>query len=190
MNRHGSSLVSAADFDRKRADKIISAIAVFYFSIGLTVAFIIPIDMLDRNPWARSFVEFMSFIPYVQKVGMASSIPQIAQFCAAVMWAMAPAVFFILLYAIWHIRRASSNVQYGRAVKYFLLISLIGIFILTGWEPSVETTHMRLESNSILGIGILGSFRNFGLLFLTAVAVVMLRNWRWLICGDEQVVDK
>ena len=77
-----------------------TAVMIGYLLTGIILAFANPDNILNYR-WAQAFVEFMGgIVPSVAGLMPTSPIHDVAQFSAAVMWALAPFVTGALFFAM------------------------------------------------------------------------------------------
>jgi hypothetical protein len=173
------------DMIENRGRKMVISLFAFY-TLALTVAFATPENILEYT-WARWFVDLMSFIPYVAKVGEVSPIPQIAQFTAAVMWLATP-----LMYVAFHrymVRISeppcSSSIKIKQALKLvFVFYVCCPAIVLTLAFLIIGPHALEIETSTRLGIGLLGTINMLAVAVLSASVVWSITNWRSLLYGN------
>lgn len=176
----------------RRKNRLARNTMLFYFVAGLVVAFVTPENML-QYPWARGFVDFMSFIPYVAKVGLASFAHPIAPFFAAVMcvlsWVILPRMWGSAYPFPQEITQNSVRVRqilkYGGAVLFLVMLVMWAII-----SPSFDSGLGRLQISSRVGMGMCATIVLGGMPFISMVVAIFIRNWRYVVYGDMEKLYK
>lgn len=165
---------------------------LLYFVAGLAVAFLTPENILEHE-WARGFVNLMSFIPYVDKVGQASFAHPVAPFFAAVMFVLSMAVMWPLLRSTSPFLQEIVNrrIRVHQILKYAGLVFVLITFL--AWQifyPSFNYRLGRLQISSRIGMGMYGTILLAALPFFSMVVVTCFKNWRHIVYGDMNELIK
>ena len=177
-------VVEAAN--NKRRGRFARNVLLLYCLAGLAVAWATPRNVLEYE-WARGFVNFMSFIPYVEKVGQASSAHPIAPFFAAVMFVLSMFIFWPLLQATYSFPQKINNsrVRVRQTLKWVgMVIFIVWLVIWTIFDHNFTTRLGRLEISSRVGIGIFGTISMAGVPFFSVAVIHCVKNWRHILYGD------
>lgn len=176
----------------RRKDHIARNTLLLYFVAGLTVAFVTPENILEY-PWARWFVNFMSFIPYVEKAGQASPIPQIAQFFAAVMCILSWVIILPMWRSAYSLPQEIANSRI-RVRQIFKWLGAVILFIVpVVWVifyPNFDSRLGQIQISSRIGMGAYGTFVLGAVPFFLMVVVMLIKNWRHIVYGDMEELIK
>lgn len=176
----------------KRKDHLARNTLLLYFVAGLTVAFATPENILE-HPWARWFVSFMSFIPYVEKAGQSSPIPQIAQFFAATMCILS----WVIILPMWRSAYSfpteitNSRIRVRQIVKWLgaIIVYIVGI-VWVIFYPSFDGRLGQLQISSRIGMGAYGALVLGAVPFFSIAVVMLIKNWRHIVYGDMDELIK
>lgn len=142
---------------------------------GLLLALFVPENILDY-PAAAAFVSFMSFIPRVHEVGAASSLPEVAMFHSAAMWAFGVPV----VTGVWVIPNLTikKEIRWGERAGLLHTIVMVAFVLAMAYIVLWQNLHLWGSTRAIsvqihtrAGIGLMGSmvilFSPLALWFLT-----------------------
>lgn len=191
MNEAGLDEPTHTD-ELRRKDHLARNTLLLYFVVGLTVAFATPENILE-HPLARWFVNFMSFIPYVEKVGQASSAHQIAPFFAAVMCVLS----WVMILPMWRSAYsfppeiANRHIRVRQILKYGgAIIFMVTLLVWVVFYPSFDARLGRMQISSRIGMGIYGTIILGGMPFVSLVVTIFIKNWRHIVYGDMDEMVK
>lgn len=176
----------------RKKDHLARNTLLLYFVVGLAVAFATPENILEHS-WSRWLVNFMSFIPYVEKAGQASPIPQVAQFFAAVMCVLS----WVMVLPMWRSAypfppeiantriRVRQILKYGGAILFMFALAVWVIFY-----PSFESRLGHMQISSRIGMGAYGTLVLGAVPFLSMAVIIFIKNWRYIVYGDMNKLIK
>lgn len=171
-------------FQTAPRSELIAAFGVYgFFVVGAILAAVTPADILNA-PWAQNFVnEVAVFVPFVERVGKVSPIPQVAQFFSAVMWIFAIALLFICSYAaLCNENRVKDRVirqfQNKRLrMTYFAIVCIYLIWFMYVYPVDGSSRLVRIMIGSRAGLGIFGSMSILSFAVFGLGLVILARYW-------------
>ncbi len=176
----------------KRKDQLARNTILLYLVTGLTVAFVTPENIMGYA-WAQWFANLMSFIPYVEKVGQASSAHQIAQFFAAVMCVLSVAIILPLWRSLYPLPAEIANrrIRVRQTLKYAgTIFFMVWLLVWVIFYPSFDTRLGRFQINSRIGMGMYGTIILGGMPFISLIVIKLIQNWRHIVYGDMDEIIK
>lgn len=146
------------------------AVIMGYILIGVVVAFVTPENILSHR-WAQVFVEFVGgIVPSVAGIMPTSPIHDVAQFYAAVMWALAPIVVVATFTVMNDKKEIYIRMFRGKKLYSFFLCSIcvpLGAYILYAYADG-STRMEQAAMSSRLGLAFIYSMALIGVsLFFT-----------------------
>lgn len=165
--------------DERRKQRMSLVVIGGYMLTGIVVAFTTPDDILNHH-WAQAFVEFIGgIVPSVAELMPTSPIHDVAQFYAAVMWALAPLVTGTFFFLLKNYRVLAYVQQFRERKVYSIFVCLVfapALIYFLYRVGNVSTYSGRAMLSSRMGLAIMYSMALAGVPFFGVLMLLWIRR--------------
>jgi hypothetical protein len=170
---------------RIRNDTIFASAVGVAMLLLVSVAVIVPQDVITRNPFLQGYVAVSSsVIPGIERLAAVSSFPEVTRLVVSLMWTFVPiftAVYFLRLRmpeGAWaNFRQRPFFLTFGLVV---MAISVVLLAVLHDIAPEdlkggrISRSVLRAMSTSRVGLGLIAGFFSAGIAAMIYVVLIWL----------------